>query len=62
MAYKQAGPQIQQALAELLFMCEMQRRPPIGKAVIVAGETTTTTAPRLPRIISFTGLFCLAGG
>jgi hypothetical protein len=43
-------------------MFEMQRRPPIEKAVIVAGEMTTTTPPMLPRIISFTGLFCLAGG
>jgi hypothetical protein len=62
MAYKQAGPQSNRRSQSYLIMSEMQRRPPIGKAVIVAGETTTTTPPRLPQIISFTGLFCLAGG
>ena len=51
MAYKQAGPQIHRRSQSYLIMFEMQRRPPIEKAVIVAGEITTTTPPRLPHHI-----------
>ena len=62
MAYKRAGPQIQQALAELLDYVRDAEEAAYRESRHRRGRDDYHTAPRLPPIISFTGLFCLAGG
>ena len=62
MAYKQAGPQIQQALAELLDYVRDAEEAAYRESRHRRGQDDYHYAPEAAQIISFTGLFCLAGG